>query len=278
MAEISVLLPVSLVADGQGLLDKTIKVGVVARALAIFRVREVVVYDDRDPHLTDPREEARLITTILRYIETPQYLRKYLFPKRKELRYAGMLPPLRTPHHPLRGEKESPGDFREAVVVRTEARRSILEMGLGERGVLGERVRVGERLTVKLGRKIGGKRILVERVSKEESGEYWGYEVTSEGSLADTLKRFKAYFKIGTSRYGKKLEELIRELTERKPERVVAVFGGPRQGLYRICEREGRKADELFDIVANTIPNQGTATVRTEEAVFVTLALINAVM
>lgn len=81
MSSLSVLLPSSLVSDGRSLLEKTLKLGMVARSLAIFRVEEVVIYEDRDPHVKDRRKEMELITTVLRYAETPQYLRKLLFPK-----------------------------------------------------------------------------------------------------------------------------------------------------------------------------------------------------
>jgi predicted SPOUT superfamily RNA methylase MTH1 len=40
-------------------------------------------------------------------------------------------------------------------------------------------------------------------------------------------------------------------------------------------ERQGRRIEEAFDFIVNTVPNQGTATVRTEEAVQATLALLN---
>ena len=35
----------------------------------------------------------------LEYLETPQYLRKTLFPKSPALRYAGLMNPIDTPHH-----------------------------------------------------------------------------------------------------------------------------------------------------------------------------------
>lgn len=96
------------------------------------------------------------------------------------------------------------------------------------------------------------------------------------GSLSQAVERYGAYFKIGTSRYGEKLEELRRKLREMKPERLMVAFGGPYAGLHPICEREGRRVEELFHLVVNTIPDQGTATVRTEEALLATLALLRA--
>jgi len=55
---------------------------------------------------------------LLEYLETPQYLRKSLFPMHRDLRLAGLLPPLDCPHH-LRREDNSP--FREGVVTAPHA-------------------------------------------------------------------------------------------------------------------------------------------------------------
>ncbi|MEM2205520.1 MAG: RNA methyltransferase, partial [Candidatus Hadarchaeales archaeon] len=251
------------------------KLGMVARALAIFRVEEVVIYRDRDPHVKDHRKETDFICTVLRYAETPQYLRRLLFPKMETLRYVGILPPLRTPHHPLQTEKNTPGAFREAVVLKSEKGRSLLELGLKEKGVTEKRLEEGRRVTVKLVERVG-EVWRVEVVPREGTGEYWGYRVLEKGSLSEAVKRYEAYFKIGTSRYGKKLEELRRSLKEMKPERLMVAFGGPYAGLLSICEREGRRAEELFHLLVNTLPGQGVATVRTEEALLATLALLRA--
>lgn len=51
---------------------------------------------------------------IFQYLETPQYLRKQLFPMHPNLRLAGLLPPLDLPHH-VRFEEESP--YREGLVI-----------------------------------------------------------------------------------------------------------------------------------------------------------------
>ncbi|MEM2865612.1 MAG: RNA methyltransferase [Candidatus Hadarchaeales archaeon] len=275
MSSLSVLLPSSLVSDGRSQLEKTFKLGTVARALAIFRVEEVVIYRDGDPHVRDHRREAEFISTVLRYAETPQYLRRLLFPKKEALKYVGVLPPLRTPHHPLQGEKNQPGAFREAAVVRAERGRSLLELGLAEKGVAERRLEEGSRVTVRLVEREGNL-WRVEVVPRESTGEYWGYRVLEKGGLAEAVRRYEAYFKIGTSRYGKKLEELRRSLREMKPERIMVAFGGPYGGLLSVCEREGRRAEELFHLLVNTLPGQGAATVRTEEALMATLALLRA--
>jgi predicted SPOUT superfamily RNA methylase MTH1 len=273
-SDISVLLPTSLAADAPDLRQKTIKVGSIGRTLAVFRVERVCIYSDDDPNVKNQAAEAELITMLLRYMETPQYLRKLLLPHTEKLRYAGLLPPLRTPHHPLQSEKNRPGDYREGVVVEVGENQSLLEIGLPEKAVVGERLRVGQRLTLRLDKK-SGNHILATPVTRSEISEYWGYEVLRAKSLAEGLKVLKADCSIGTSRRGQDLST-VHAIESGKPRSVAAAFGGPYAGLFEICGRQGVDADKLFDAVINTIPDQGTATVRTEEALIATLAVLNA--
>lgn len=51
----------------------------------------------------------------LEYIETPQYLRKQLFPKSSALRFSGLTNPLEAPHH-LRATEWC--QFREGVIIK----------------------------------------------------------------------------------------------------------------------------------------------------------------
>lgn len=266
---LSVLLPCSLVSDAPSLLQKTIKVGLVGRTLAVFRVERVILYDDGHPSC---KKDADLIMTLLRYLETPQYLRKILFPSDPKLRYAGMLPPLRTPHHPVRGEREEMGSIREAVVLKVEKEGSILELGMPCKGFLPERLREGQRITVRLVERKGNK-ILVE---KSAPSEYWGFKLEKKINLSEALNAIKGDLVVGTSRYGKPFAEVQAKLLEEARRRggVGLVFGGPYGGLFEICSSQGVDVSR-FDFMINTIPNQGTATVRTEEALLATLAIFN---
>jgi predicted SPOUT superfamily RNA methylase MTH1 len=54
---------------------------------------------------------------------------------------------------------------------------------------------------------------------------------------------------------------------------ILIAFGSPTQGLYEIAKLEGLKLDEIVDFVVNTIPDQKTETVRTEEAIIASLAV-----
>jgi len=56
---------------------------------------------------------------------------------------------------------------------------------------------------------------------------------------------------------------------------VLVLFGSPHEGVFSIAKREGFRLEDVADFILNTIPLQGTETVRTEEAVFATLSILN---
>ncbi len=278
MSEIvtSILLPASFVSDSTDIRQKTLKIGLVGRALAVFRVKKVCIFNDDEPNLRNQTSEAKTIELILSYMETPQYLRKMIFPHRDELRYAGLLYPLRTPHHPLQRERDKTGDYREGVVIKT-GKRSILDVGLPEKAVVEQKLNSGRRLTVRLDKKTDGF-VSAVPVSRGDVTEYWGYEIGLAKNLSEGLKIINAEYYIGTSRRGQNLYEAVNVIKSSINSGVAVAFGGPSAGLFEICERQGVDARELFDVVINTIPNQGTATVRTEEALVATLSLLNALI
>ena len=83
-----------------------------------------------------------------------------------------------------------------------------------------------------------------------------------------------------TSRYGKPLTHVIERLKKqwRKAHKVFLAFGSPKEGLREILKKEKTRIEEVADFVVNTIPQQGTETVRTEEAIYATLAISNIMM
>jgi len=56
---------------------------------------------------------------------------------------------------------------------------------------------------------------------------------------------------------------------------ALVAFGAPAAGLNEIVAKEGFSLDDIVDFVVNTIPMQGTETVRTEEALIASLAVLN---
>ena len=83
--DIWIAIPDSSLSDEQTRRDKTIKIGQFARACSIFRVKKIYVYHDKTANST--QEDFSLLVTVLRYLDTPQYLRKLLYPHKVELEY-----------------------------------------------------------------------------------------------------------------------------------------------------------------------------------------------
>ncbi len=272
---LAVAVPASVISDTPHLREKTSKIGFIGRAAAIFRVDEIIVYAD-DPKFNQHRE-IDFIATLLRYIETPQYLRKRLFELKPELQFAGILPPLRTPHHPL-PRKLKVGDYREAVVLSKAKEGTLVDIGLEQPALLRRtEFPANQRITVQV--VTAGQKVEVQAVSRHEVPEYWGFTVTVEPrGLKPLLSETRFDLFVGTSKFAPHIQEVVKRLSDRwaKAESVIVLFGSPSRGLFEIAKNERWTLNEAVDFVVNTFPNQGTETVRTEEAVLASLAILNA--
>lgn len=82
---------------------------------------------------------------------------------------------------------------------------------------------------------------------------------------------------VGTSKLAPRFQDCAGALASRwhKASRILLMFGAPTRGLFDIAKDEGVRLDALVDFVLNTVPEQGTETVRTEEALLATLAILN---
>ena len=278
--KLSMAIPVSVISDIPHIREKTLEIGLIGRAAAIFRVNEIIVYSDNAGAPNQKRDKT-LILTLLSYMETPQYLRKQLFKIKPELQYAGILPPLRTPHHPLerRARKLKVGEYREGAIIAVNERGSIVDIGV-ERPVLisGNKLPVNKRVTIKIAN--SGKHPEVALASRNEIETYWGYTVnSSKGSFGKLAKSHHYDLVIATSKMGTPLQQVSDELAEcwKKSGKILVAFGAPTRGLQEIVKQENFSLDKIADFTVNTIPNQGTETVRTEEAIYASLALLNTI-
>lgn len=274
---ISIAIPASVVSDTPHLREKTSKIGVIGRAAAIFGVEEIIIY--KDELKMDQKAEMDLIATLLGYMETPQYLRKRIFKLRSELRYAGILPPLRTPHHPL-GRKITDlkvGEYREGVTLVKTRKGTLVDIGVDKPALIpGAHLSIGKRVTVKI--KDIDKRVMGSLASRQEISCYWGYKVTIwENSLGKLVKDPRFAMRIATSKYGVTFTDVKGKIAEKwnTAETILVLFGAPTKGLYEIANDEGLNLEEIVDFVINTIPEQITETVRTEEALMASFAVFN---
>jgi len=275
--ELCVAIPASFVSDVPHLREKTFRIGLVGRAVSIFRVDEVIVFTDMPK--TDQSRDINLISTILAYMETPQYLRKRLFKIQPELQYAGVLPPLRTPNHTLanRTADLKIGEFREGAVIGYSKEDTLVDVGVEQPAlVAGVKLQTNTRVTVKI---TGlGKQPKAILANHKEIKTYWGYRVTvSQVPFGQMVKKKLFDLVVATSHRGKSIDTIMDELVKswKQSHKILLAFGASTQGLFEIAMHERLKLEDLANFIVNTIPDQGTETVRTEEAVYASLAILN---
>ena len=228
---VSLLIPSSYTEESPDPRIKTYKVGQIARAAAIFRIDEIVIYRTKGP------DDTRFISTVLRYAETPQYLRKALFPVQDALRFAGVIPPLRIPSHTVSHEAE----YREGIVTSVGSDRSArVDVGIDSPLPIENPPRAlkkGERISVRICSRSKNASI----VNKKDIPLYWGYEVRTAKSLHDALMEIDG-LRIATSVKGQPLDvKLLSEIGEsvKLRDKVSVAFGSPSKGVDAILLDEG---------------------------------------
>jgi hypothetical protein len=275
--KLAIAIPASTVSDTPHLREKTAKVGLIGRAAAIFRVDEIIVYPD------NPKEnqawDLDFIGFLLNYLETPQYLRKRLFKLDPRLQFVGILPPLRTPHHPVSGKTRDlkVGEYREGLVLTKAKDGLLVDIGVEQPAILREiQYAVGDRLTLQVVNV--GERTEVQTVNRGDIEVYWGFKVRVENRPFVQLVAAGGFdLTIATARLGGKFLDFADKIGAKwsGAHHVLVAFGAPSRGLHEIVKEEGAKLEAIVDFVVNMIPQQGTATVRTEEALLASLAVLN---
>ena len=267
--ELSIFIPNSFLSESKDLKIRTYKVGILGRALAIFQADNVVIYNDGHDKNEEGEMDGEFIAEILSYMNTPQYLRKQAFPIRPELKHVGILPPLRTPHHPVNSQPDV-GDYRQGFTVKRNKKGTFVDIGMDKLAFCKEQLSVKRIFDFKI-TKIAKKEVIVTPDKPDDV--YWGYNVMSSNkSLKNSLKLIKPDLVVETTRYGDYIDSIFDELKPKVDESksIAILFGGPYSSIQEDVSNPN------WDLVkVNTIPNQGTETVRTEEAVVATLSLFN---
>ena len=275
--KISIAIPASIISDTPHLREKTAKIGLIARASAIYRINQIILYPDNPKQ--DQHKDLQLIALLLNYLETPQYLRKTLYKIDPDLQYAGILPPLRTPNHPLSGKTKhlKIGEYREGIILNELKDGLEIDIGVQQPALLRQKqFLIGQRVTIQVIRM--GNQVEVQPVDRNEVPLYWGYTVNIEKrSIGQMMSTNEFDLKIATARIAGHFLEVTAKIKSRwtNSNNVLIAFGAPTRGLHEIAEDQRLKLDNLADFTVNTIPNQGTATVRSEEAIIATLAIFN---
>ena len=264
---LSIAIPDSSLSDETTKLDKSRKISEIARACAIFKINTIYIYQDGIN-----KEDRSLMVTIFKYLETPQFLRKRLFPKMNDLKFAGVLHPLKIPSHitPADAKKIKKGDVREGIIVSYKGRRFV-DVGINQLVQYFGHEKIGKRATVQF--KVGYPKFEVKAISREEASEYWGYGIKERANLFSLISEWRGVTII-TSRKGKTAtkEQISKVISSDKP--ILVVFGSPEKGVHQILG--GKMSNLQNSKTLNFFPNQATETVRLEEALLGTLSIINA--
>ena len=264
--KLSIAIPESALIDESLKIDKTRKISVLARSCAIFKINTIYVYQEGNN-----KPDGALMIMILKYLETPQFLRRRLFPKMNDLKFAGVLQPLRIPSHitPANSKKIIKGDVREGIVISVKGKKFV-DVGINQLIEFYGNTSAGKRITVQF--KEGYPKLSVKEIDKSEIPTYWGYSVKERANLYSVLSEWKGNI-IMTSRKGKTVtsENLSKYTKTNEP--ILVVFGSPEKGIHEIIGGNMNKVQNAKSL--NFFPNQATETVRLEEAILGTLAILN---
>ena len=273
-----VLVPTSIVRETDDKRAATLKLGYVARAAAVFGIDRLGVFPD--PEGTG-KLDGGFVDTVLRYAATPPYLKTEVWGTRDELEYVGVLPPLRVSSRTGSGP-ERPGSLQEGIVTEVGPDGRVrVNCGLQHPISLllpdGMEASEGERVAIR----ISSREPVRARIVDEPLP---GFQI-QRADLPEVLARPDAGLRIATSVHGTSLSvDRLTGLVGRIDDAgdLTVAFGAPGRGLPAILDvavedvaargGEGVEPDPGFDLWLNTIPRQGSETVRTEEAMFASLA------
>ena len=261
---LSIAIPDSSLLDESTILNKTKKISMMARTCAIFKVNQIFIYQDGKQNKND----SALLSTSLKYLETPQYFRKEIFPKTQLLKYAGVLQPLNISSHLTTSNKKmiKIGDIRDALIINYKGKK-FLDIGINKHIQYFGKMKSGTRIAIQI--KTVQPELTAKEISRDGIKDYWGYSVKERSNLLSILSTWKGKI-ILTSKKGKNFSRLD---TKKINEPTLIVFGTTNKGVYDILGSDIKKIQNAN--IFNFFPNQGTQTVRLEEAILGTLSIIN---
>ena len=269
---LEIAIPDSSLEDCSSLREKTEKIGLLARAFAIFRVERVIIYKTPAPEGEFGRDGA-LLLKLLRFMDTPQYLRKQTFSHTPILKYAGVLPPLRTRSHPLAAKTTDlqEGDVRWGIQIR----KGLVDLGLDKPIRYDGSMEKHRPMLFRVSSTSHA--INLEVIEREDIEYYFGFEVESIDDINVLLTKYDSFTRIAFSRNGVQFNKISEDLqsTLSSTGSVLALFGSPKKGVSDIFRDSIDALKSNIDFWVNTISNQGTETVRLEEAMFTSFALLN---
>ncbi|CAJ2504161.1 Uu.00g115550.m01.CDS01 [Anthostomella pinea] len=295
---ISVAVPGSVLSLCRRDDQRTNVVSHIARALSVFSVDEVVIFDDSHPderprHVdpasyTGDTDPCGYLDHLLQYLEMPPFMRRTLLPLHPNLKAAGLMQSLDIPSHPHNYDWLPYCEGVTTAGTPANGTGTLVDVGRKNPVTISHDVPPKTRITVQIDE---NDLSLAEPVDpatpRTEGGYYWGYSTRRCKSLASVFEEC-AYeggydLSIGTSERGLTIPEAFPERKVKNMasfNHLLVVFGGPR-GLEFAAENDPElngmgivrgRTKELFDHWINILPGQGSRTIRTDEALFIGLS------
>jgi predicted SPOUT superfamily RNA methylase MTH1 len=263
---VHVVLPSSVLTVEPPGLPRLLKAYQILRYSSIFGVEKAVFFKDFSTSEKDHGVARAFIEKVWNYYKTPPYLRRKLVPLDRDLRGVGILPPLRLESFHV-SKRPYTGQVRPALVKRL-ADGCFADIGVGEDFYVEGECREGVRQV----RVVDPVKKVVELT---ETKLYMGPEVAFKNSLREVLEEYTGKsFLLATDRRGR-IPSLVADAKRLTGKKVVVLFGSPSHDLFEMSVAEGFNLRMFVDDVWNTIPGQKVVTVRTEEALVITLGIVN---
>ncbi|KAJ1614170.1 SPOUT methylase [Cryptosporidium canis] len=256
---LSVAIPASIAGNAQSFELRAYLVGQIARILTVFGVDEVIIYEDKCKDIAENENRAskewvefpcskwmEFFVKNLKYLETPQYLRKSLFKFDNDFKFAGLQNPIDAPHHMRISEwlpyrqgviVSGPRFYKGSIMPEHKNKGSWVNCGLPVEAWIDAEIENNSRVTIKMSNESEAlhKRLCSEfkrsgkypeiksyftgkpvdhSVPYRKKGIYWGYKVRPASSLKNvfTHSEYEGGYdlRIGTSERGEPVDNNFR--------------------------------------------------------------------
>ncbi len=286
---LKVFVPLSTVSIKQSQLLKTLVIWEIARAVAITRCSHLIVYKDPE---TRKNEDRTLVEKVLQYLLTPPYLRKKVIPLDPQLRYVGILSPLALPIHYKKSEPVL-GSVRLAVLEK-RGNDVVALIGIDKPcrivNTNATNIKFSKMPKLHFVKVLSSEPPLCSLIDEDSVSIYTGFKYHYYGSLEDALmNECEESVIIEFSKHGKDVNELKQKLPEAISHRksiLCTIFGSPSMDASEILSKErGYDIASLANtklhahyLAVNAVPYQGVRSIRTHEALYLALAVLNHIL
>lgn len=275
-SKIIIVLPDSFLENESTLFLKTLKIGILARLFSIFRINQIIFYNDNANS-----EDLKISQEIFKFLSLAPYLRKEN-KKNKYLQFSAILPPLQTPNQ----INYDIGDhiIKESLVLESKKLSNntySLLLDIGENKPLSILIHNETK-------QINNGTILPLKINKTNrtieffniSNVFWKYNIKfTEESLDVFLNHIDTTENIiiAASKYGEgfSINHYMKIKKHFEDCKSIYLLIGPTKGSFK--QYLIQKAFDISKINywINFIENQGTKTVKIEEAISSALSILN---